>query len=112
MHYDATISNREIVTASEMAEAVRETFDEKTRNKILKSKNLVLRNEEIEVGSSVTREGWAITVVYYVTAFKDVRDFKVQIPRSEGLKVSVFPFKPEEAGRLKRRKQYRLYVSV
>lgn len=95
-----------------MAEEVRETFDEKTRRKILKNKNLVLRNEEIEIGSSVAKEGWALTVVYYVTGFKDVCDFNIEIPPSSGLRVSTFPFRPERDNRLKRKKQYRLYVSI
>ena len=105
-------NRRKVIGNSEMGQEILELFDEKTKKKLLKSKNLFIRNEEIEIGSATSREGWVLTIVYYITAFKEIFDFSYSITPCPELKMKIFSIKSEEGGRLKVKKQYRLCISV
>jgi hypothetical protein len=61
------------------------------RRKILKGKDLVFRNEEIEVGMMIHRDLKDLKIIYYITASKYIKTFLFKIEPTSKLSIHAIP---------------------
>jgi len=63
----------------------------KERRKILKGKDLVFRNDDIEIGMIVHRDAKDLKIIYYVTANRFIKTFLYKIDQYEKLSINAIP---------------------
>ena len=75
--------------------------------KILKCKELVYRNDDIEVGMMIHKSAKDLKIVYYITASRFLKSFLFKIDTSSKLNIHAIP---ASLSNLEPKKQYRIYL--
>ena len=68
---------------------------------------MVAKNDEIEIGRTLSKEGSSLKIVFYITPQKQISVFDTYISQTRGINTVIFPI---EQNKLQKGKQYRMYV--
>lgn len=82
-------------------------LDKHEKRKILKGKDLVFRNDDIEVGLMVHKDARDLKIIYYVTASRFMKTFLFKVESNPKILVHAIP---ATLANLEPRKQYRIYL--
>ena len=66
-------------------------LDRYEKRKILKGKDLVLRNDDIEVGLTIHRDARDLKIIYYVTVSRFMKTFLFRVETCPKLTVHAIP---------------------
>lgn len=82
-------------------------LDRHLKRKILKGKELVYRNDDIEVGMMLHKNSKDLKIVYYITASRFLKSFLFKIDTCNKIVVHAIP---ASLSNLEPEKQYRIYL--
>ena len=77
------------------------------KRKILKYKELVYRNDDIEVGMMIHKNAKDLKIVYYITASRFLKSFLFKIDTNNKINIHAIP---ASLSNLEPKKQYRIYL--